>query len=484
MLNNNLIQILRSFSRKEMTRFCDFVHSPYFNKHEEVRALIRYLSDLYPKYTDSSCQREVLFQRLFPEQLHDQAKLALLFTYSLRLLERFLTQEELSGHLGLNAVFLLRNLRQRKQHKYYERVMRQQEKRLTDAGFRDSEHFNLRFLTAEEADNYYTGLAQHKRDHSIQLKQNNLDHYYLTVKIRDACEMKLRSKILKIDYSTGLLDVVIHEVGKQLEQYREVPAIVIYYHIYEMIVEGEETYFYKVLEVLNQNKATFPSGERQNIYNYLQNYCIEQINKGNIRFLEESLQLYKDQLVQGLLLDENGYLSEWHYKNIVTVGIRLRDMEWTRQFIEEYVERLGPAARDNAYSFNLAAYYYAVKEYEKVLQLLLRLEYTDIRYNLDAKALLLRTYYDLDEYEAFLSLVDSFRQYVQRNKLISDFQRQGYYNLLKFAKQAFRIKNERSMVTAAKTQLALKQLQESVAITDPIYNLSWLNRKIQEIGND
>ncbi len=482
MINNNLIKVLKTFSRKEMTRFCEFSHSPYFNKHADVRALVSYLSDIYPKYKDSNCERKVIYRKLFEGKTHDQAHLALIFTYTMRLLERFLIQEELEEHSGLNPIFLLRSLRHRKQHKHYERIMRDQEKNIAHADYRDSEHFNLRFLIAEEADNYYTGLAQHKRDHSIQLKQNNLDHYYLTVKLRDACEMKLRSKILKIDYSTGLLDVVINEVGQELERYQAVPAIIIYFHIYEMIVNGDAKYFDQVLEVLNKNRAVFPAGERQNIYNYLQNYCIEQINKGNVRFLEESLQLYKAQLEQGLLLDEKNYLSEWHYKNIVTVGIRLQDMTWTRQFIEEYAAHLSPASKDNAYSFNLAAYYYAVKEYEKVLELLLQLEYKDIRYNLDAKALLLRTYYDLNEYEAFLSLIESFRQYLQRNKLISDFQRRGYNNLLKFAKQAFRIKNESKIYAKSKTQLALNQLIKGVEATDPIYNLSWLNRRIQEIA--
>ena len=42
MKNNKLITLLRDFSRKEMTRFVEFVHSPYYNKHGEVRQLIAY----------------------------------------------------------------------------------------------------------------------------------------------------------------------------------------------------------------------------------------------------------------------------------------------------------------------------------------------------------------------------------------------------------------------------------------------------------
>lgn len=476
--------MLKGFNRKEMTRFYAFSMSPYFNKHKDVQQLVKHLNQLFPKYTEINCDRKALFQVIYPKETFDQAQLALLFTYTQRLVERFLVQEEFKPKEGYSRLLLMRNLRTRKQYPYYERIMRIQNQQAERAIYRDSDYFNIQFLTAEEADNYHTELSRHEKDHSIQQKQDSLDHYYLSVKLRDACEMRLRSKILKVEYSTGLLDAVLVEVQEKLEHYRNIPAIIIYYYIFQMIVKSEETYFFQVLEVLNNNTASFRSGERQNIYNYLQNYCIEHINKGEFRFLQQSFELYKAQLDQNLLADEDGFLSEWHFKNIVTVGIRLQEMEWIRDFIDLQSQRLRPSSRENAYTFNLAAYYYAAGKLEKVLELLLRVEYSDIRYNLDAKALLLRTYYDLDEYEAFISLSESFKQYLLRNKLISDFQRKGYNHLLRFAKRAFRIKNEQTIVRLTDTQRALKNLMKDIDGAKPIYNLSWLKRKVGELGNE
>ncbi|MGB0929683.1 MAG: hypothetical protein ACPGVB_02825 [Chitinophagales bacterium] len=48
-------------------------------------------------------------------------------------------------------------------------------------------------------------------------------------------------------------------------------------------------------------------------------------------------------------------------------------------FIEGYREKLPFQARENAYCFNKAAYCYAIEEYDEVLQLLLTVEYSDIR---------------------------------------------------------------------------------------------------------
>ncbi|MEL6864534.1 MAG: hypothetical protein AAFP19_08950 [Bacteroidota bacterium] len=481
MLKNVLVQLIKTFQRKEMTRFWEFAQSPYHNKHQDVKALVAYLNQIYPNFSEETCNRQTIFQRLFPNKKHDQAKLALLFTYTRRLVEQFLILERSGEESIANQLLLLRDLRQRKQYKYYERAMRQINEQQNEARYRDGDYFRQQFLAASEANSFYGQLSQHKMDDSLQRKQNHLDHYYLSEKLRDACEMLVRSRILKVEHSTGLLDMVLRQVEAQAEEYLSVPAISIYYQLYQLILTKDQQRYEDLVGILDHSAQWFPKGELQNIYHYLQNYCIEQINKGSRGALEAAFELYKKQLTLGLLTDDDNYLSEWHYKNIVTIGLRLEEQEWIRWFLEDYRQQLRPESAENAYCFNLATYHYSKGQYDEVLELLLRLEHSDIRYQLDSKAMLLRTYYDLDEYEAFLSLVDAFQQFIHRNKLISDFQRRGYAHLLKFARRAFRIKNNIDLVKRSKSRAALQQLTERVEATRPIYNLSWLNGQIDKM---
>ncbi|MDX1666964.1 MAG: hypothetical protein R3350_07035, partial [Saprospiraceae bacterium] len=178
------------------------------------------------------------------------------------------------------------------------------------------------------------------------------------------------------------------------------------------------------------------------------------------------------------------YLSEWHYKNIVTTGIRLGEMDWVHNFIEQYRESLEPEARENAYRFNLASYYYAVGHFDGVLELLTKVEYSDLRYNLGARALLLRTYYDLGEYEALRSLRDSFKQYLLRNKLMSDSRREGYYNLFKFTHRAALLKMRVDYSSAESLNKDLSRLKRAVDASDAIFNRPWLLEKIGEIEEE
>ncbi len=479
--SNQLISVLKTFSRKEMTRFHAFVQSPYFNKHDEVRQLAGYLNQVFPKFNEKNCGRETIFQYLYPQQKHDQSQLAVLFTYLLRLLEQFLIWENFKGDTTTHQVLLLSALRERKLYRYYDKKMGKLEAQLAKTSIKDSNYYHHYFLKASEADQYYNQRARHETDHSIQRKQDYLDNYYLSLKLRDACEMQVRSRILRVDYQTDLLETVLAQVQSNVPHYEQFPSIIVYYRIYRMITSANDAAFSAAQKEVQTHIACFGPEEQRNLYNYLQNYCIERINQGQRQYLRISFDLSREQLQKKLLFDEKGYLSQWYYKNMVTAGIRLKEMEWIRQFIDDYKERLHPEVVENAYTFNLASYYYSVNELENVLELLVRVEYSDIRYSLAAKSLLLRTYYDLEEYEPLLSLSRSFVQYLQRNQLIKQERRQGMTHLVRFTQRACLIKTDLGFVARTKSQSEFERLRSDLASTDNVIYRDWLHNKLQEL---
>ncbi len=480
MKGNKLFQILQTLSRKEMTRFREFAYSPYFNKHREVRELVGYLSQRYPDFDEKSCHRTTLFQLLFPQQTHDQNKLAVVFTYTLRLLEAFLMEERYQARQPLHQILLLDALRYKKQYALYEKTLRAVETAFYREEAMDVAFYNWKYQLAAEADAYFNQIEQRKTDQSIQLKQNNLDKFYIIEKLRDACEMQVRRRILNVNYATRMLEAVLREVDENPEEYMQEPLIVMYYQIYRMVTQTEHERYFDALKTLQQQGTRFSDEVLQEVYNYFQNYCIEQINKGEGQFLQEIFVLYQARLERGLLI-ENGYLSEWHYKNIVTTAIRLREMDWVKHFIEAYKSRLSPEVMENAYCFNLASYHYAMQQYDQVLELLLRLEYSDLRYSLGAKALLLRTYYDLEEYDALMSLVQSFSLYLKRNKLMADPNREGYQNLFKFARRAAQIRANLYYTSKTKLYPQLTKLITEVSNTSAVFNKGWLLEKLQAL---
>ena len=481
MLKNNLIILLKSFSKKEMTRFLEFAHSPYHNKHKEVQALVGYLHKIYPAFTTKKCHREKVFKTLFPKQKHDQAALALLFTYTFRLAKTFLVIEQQQVQVAQKNIYLLQALRQKDQTSFYEKVLKKSHTAITRSTFRGSPFYWEQYVLAKERDLYTEPWSRKSVNTVLQNKQHFLDYFYLTEKLKDACELQVRSQILSVPFDVQFMDNILDFVKNDWQQYQTIPPIAVYYHLYRMLTEEDTAQYYRTLPIIEQNSRFFPQKELKGIYSYIQNYCIKQINRSNAVFMEELLKIYKIQLNRKLLHDEKHQLSEWHYKNIVTLGLRLKERDWVHQFIKAYQKDLPLESRENAYRFNLATYAYDTGDYDTVLELLLQVEYTNIQYSLGARWLLLRTYYELEESTAFFALCDSFRLYLQRNQLIADFKKEGYEQAIRLVKKTFQLKLEIPYQRRAKTEKEIAKLQAEISVTATIFNRGWLEGKIAEL---
>lgn len=480
MYSHKLIKIVAGLSRKEMTRFREFSLSPYFNKHEEVRRLVGYLDKLYPHFSEVSCARESVFPAVFPGQAPEHSRLAVVFSYTQKLVEKFLVQEAYKKETLSQQFMLLGEWRTRKQFELYENLLTKTEQDLSQSPWRDGRHFQDMHLIAAEADHFFTHAKKEERLGSLEQKQRCLDIYYLSEKLKDAVEMRIRRNLRHFDYSSRLLDYVLQEVEKNLENYAQTPAILLYYQLYRMFSETDHRYYHEARTTLLAAKPLLPPAELAAIYNYFQNYCIREINRNEDVFLEELFELYQIQLDQDLL-SEGGYLPEWHYKNITTTAIRLDKLDWARHFLEQYKEKLRPELAENAYRFNLAAYFHACEAYDKVLELLTQVTYSDIRYSLGAKALLLRTYYELEEDEALFSLVDSFRQFLQRHHLLADSRRNGYDHLFRFTRKAAQLRAASGFTPSKKIRQDLDQLAREIEKAPAVFNKSWLQQKVREL---
>ena len=481
MKNNRLVLILLSFSKKEMTYFKEFIDSPYFNKHKGVKALTDYFAKIYPNFTDKNCKPETIYKSLFGKAKFDKQKLALLFTYSMRLLEKFMAQEvfksKSTDHKLLANVFL----RDKKNFRFAEKLLTQMGADLESDTARDTDYLRLKLFQKRAFNRNDTLRGIILKSPHLEEKQFYLDAFFLAEKMRDACEMVARSRILKKDTNSITEHFGVKELLTHPQKYESAPAVRIYIQIFKMLSSGEVKEYQTAKDLINELDIHFPQTETQNFYNYLQNFCVSKINKLEPGFYAELFELYKI-LLEKELIFENGILSEWNYKNIVTVGTRLNERAWVENFLVDYKKRLRPDRAENAYSFNLASYYFSIGELEKVQQLLHQVEYTDPRYSLGAKALLLQTYYQMEETEPLFSLADSFRQFLKRNNLLAESRKSGYANLFKLTKRTAKIRSRIGFVGKTLLQKDFEKLKNDFEVADRVFYKSWLQKKIDELG--
>jgi hypothetical protein len=239
-----------------------------------------------------------------------------------------------------------------------------------------------------------------------------------------------------------------------------------------LLDSDEESHYHELRSLLREHFHAFSVVELGQMYAFALNYCIKKLNSGRTEYLRELFEVYQE-LLEGRLLHNGDHLMPRHFKNIVTTAIRLEEFAWTETFIRENTLELPPDSRENAQNYNQAALAYARSDYSLALRLLNQVEFTDVFYQLDSKALLLKCYYELDEFEPLLSLIDSFKIFLRRNKVLSDYQRRVYLNMVKFVKKLVGIR-----LGGRKT---LTDLQVEIEATREVADLRWLLGKVGQL---
>ncbi len=299
-----------------------------------------------------------------------------------------------------------------------------------------------------------------------------LDHVYVIEKLKLFGEMLNYRRILDDQSEILLMDEILKHITTT--DYSHVPAIPIYYCIIRSIQEpSEEKHFVELKGWLAKHGASFQPSEARRIYGMAQNYCIRRINAGQETYLRELLSIYQQLLATGLIL-EKGQLSPWDFKNITAVALRLNETKWTEQFIKQYINFISEEHRDNALSYNMAKYHFQLKEYNKVLRMLQQVAYTDIFYNLDSRVTLLKTYYELDERDALLAFLDTFKTFLQRQKQVSKYHKEAYGLLIRYVKKLVSL--------PPKDKQRLEKYTQAMEVEAQLPDKSWLREKVGGIG--
>ena len=161
------------------------------------------------------------------------------------------------------------------------------------------------------------------------------------------------------------------------------------------------------------------------------------------------------------------------FRNIIGYALKNKQYEWTERFIKDYANYLKDSERDNAVNFNLARIYFYQKEYEDALLKLNQVDLEDVHYTLIARSLIVILYYELKEFDAMLSSIDSFRVYLNRTKILSKDRINRFKNYLKYMKKIAFLNS--------KDEKVLSKLYEDIKLAK-VTNKALLLEKVRELG--
>jgi phosphohistidine phosphatase SixA len=90
----------------------------------------------------------------------------------------------------------------------------------------------------------------------------------------------------------------------------------------------------------------------------------------------------------------------------------------------------------------------------------------------------------LEEFDSLHALVESFRQYIQRNRLLADSRRNGYYHLFRLTRRLARLRAQIVYSPARRTTQTLAKIRKDIQQTKAIFNRAWLEKKMEELSGE
>lgn len=433
MQDSKIIELLQTFSTKELRVFEEFMYSPFFNKNEELRNFYAYLKSCAPTFQPNKIKRRVVFKKLYPQKDYDDKKMNYLMSDLLKLAEQYIGWQQYENDSHLQKCHVLSAYLDRNLEKHYQGVYRTTERKLQQIPTRNTNFYYQQYLLAEIAERHFEQQKLRVFNHRLQAVANYFDVFYLSKKLELTVEMLEWEQVLKHNYQVDLIDDLLPQLHKSA--YQSIPPLSLYQHMYYML-KGENAmlHFDQLKLKLQTYFDQFDPKEMKKAYLSAINFSMREIRKGNARFQQELLDLYLTAIEKKLLF-ENGYLSPWTYKNVVKLGLIMNRLDWTKQFIEQYTDALEPTFRQDAFHYSMADLFYHKKAYAKAQQHLREVQFSDIFYSLGTRQMLSKIYFEQGEKDTLLSLIASFKIFLKRNQLISEKVRQTYENFLFFLAQ-------------------------------------------------
>jgi ribosome-binding ATPase YchF (GTP1/OBG family) len=153
MQKSKIIQVLQTFSAKEIRLFSEFVSSPFHNKNKNIIAFTLHLAKFYPKFKNVGLEKQIVYKSVFKNEKLNEQRLRDLSSMALALTEEFLALQNFSNRKMLKTNFLLDELNKRQIDTLFEMRMKLAKKELDLTEFREN-FYHEEYLTLNNELNF------------------------------------------------------------------------------------------------------------------------------------------------------------------------------------------------------------------------------------------------------------------------------------------------------------------------------------------
>lgn len=475
MQNTRLIELLKFLSDDEISAFGRFVSSPYYNRLKMVTKLFHLLKKHHPHFDTPQIKKEKIFKKLYPGQRYNDAKIRNLSSDLHELVLNYLKEIALEKSYFNQNIFLLHELSDRGIPKLFEKIYDKTKKQIDESEIKDEKFYFNNFEFENSLTPY---LQQYKNDTSVLDKNqesvaDNLTAFFIVSVLKIYTWMLNQQKSLYRHqfHNLHLLDEVISHISKNREKYESNLYVNVYYNIVKLLTSADEEFYYNAKNLLRENIKHMDKLAVKNLFTILGNYCHDKINKGNRQFEREIFELDKERFRSNVHKSE--FIPYSIYRNFVIHSINVGEYEWAEKFLNEFRNNLPRQIRASAHNCGNALLHLWRKEYDLALSYLAKTGTSDLSFKLDIKSITAMIYFEQNQIESLLSLLDSYKHLLSNNKLLSETYKPFYASFTKSVEKLIKLRDNPD-------EAELLKLKKEI-LSKPSFYKVWLIKQTENL---
>lgn len=485
MLRFSVLQILRSFSLKELKLFEDFIRNPFHNKNSRVIELFELLKKHHPDFSSEHLSKETLFRSMMGNAVYKESYIRNLFSDLNVLAERFIKVTLTENNPEFEKLFI-EELKNRDLTEITEKKIRAFEKKVKSVKVREHRYYEdvnfiyeiRSFLVVDRS------LTDDFRD--MQLK-NTIKLFLISV-LENVFYMIVEEQRVNVKHRYDFVKHTLKYIQAHQSEFEDSPLLMIYFHLSNVFLSENSEYGDEHLKLaknyFRKYFSAFTKIDKKNIYSIMQVYYINKIAKGDLSRNKEFLKFMLEMLKFNVLSHKKGdFINLNLYRNILIICTMEKETNILKHFIAKYIRFVDEQCRESVLAYSNSQLSFLQGNFQKAIDLCNHINLNDLLdstndnlyFKNDIKTLTLKSLYELEAFESAISFIDSYRHFLRKSRLMKEEMRNSYLLFANSVSELIRLRNRFDEYAFAKFKTRI--------ITSKFSNVQWILEKLKEFEN-
>lgn len=453
----NLIRLLKTFSRKEISELGKFVKSPFFNNQSTLIRLYDELIKYYPEFSNADITKEKLFTKIKPGAEFNDSQFRKYFSNLYKLAEEYLNYIENNSVPKRKNINLLYQFDKRNLNELYNRVLSESLEDSKKNNFISNDFFYKMYSVEEIKFIHHIRLNEQDKvlPDMIKSHQYVLLHLMLVTTVFNNI-LLVNKKLYKGNGENKYFEDFIklfdfEEVmknfengGNEIKLFSELCRVDI--KLSQDSADSDNLSFMK--ELIFKMAGYFNKNLLYTFLSHLNIYYFINLNTGNTKYEKELFSNYKYMIEKQLYEDEGQkFMNYSEFRSILLIALNLKEYGWAENFINEFGRCFNEDKREKYINYSIALLRFEMKEFEESLYFLSKIKPVEIFMKLDVNVLLALIYYEKNFTDSADSLSEAFKRYINSNNSLSEEVKTGHLNFLKFYRIILKFRDNKTNIS-------------------------------------